>query len=178
MREIGVAADEHFAEAGLQADEQGAIDFAGGVLVRGPVARTIDDAENLAGVGQRHDQRVIAPDAVVGNVHALFALAGGRGQGAVQVDGGAGEEVVRLLGPDASAGDVEGVDQGLDVAVREAPTEVAGRGGVGNASRAQGVEKVFVGAAEFDVLQTGAVAEGVVGEVEDVVGFVVRGGGL
>ena len=78
-----------------------------------------------------------------------------------------------MLGPDASAGDVEGVDQRLDVAVGEAPTEVAGGGRVGDATRAQGIEKVFVGAAEFDVLQTGAVAEGVVGEVEDVVGFVV-----
>jgi hypothetical protein len=55
----------------------------------------------------------------------------------------------------------------------EAAAEVAGGGRVRDAARAQRVEVVVVVPAKFDVLQTGAVAQGVVGEVEDVVGFVV-----
>jgi len=37
------------------------IELLGGALLRGPVARAVNDAEQLAGVGQGNDQRVIAP---------------------------------------------------------------------------------------------------------------------
>ena len=47
-----------------------------------------------------------------------------------------------------------------------------GGGRVGDATGAQGVEEDFVIATEFDVLQTTAVAQGVVGEVEEVIGLV------
>ena len=56
----------------------------------------------------------------------------------------------------------------------EASAEVAGRGGIGNALGAQGIEKDVVVAAQFDVLQAIAVAQGVVGEVEDMIGFGIR----
>ena len=59
--------------------------------------RAVDQDEDLAGVGQGDDQRVVAPGAVVGDVHALLALAGGAHQGAVHVDRGAVEEGARLL---------------------------------------------------------------------------------
>ena len=55
----------------------------------------------------------------------------------------------------------------------EAPAEVAGGRGVGDAVRAQGIEKGVVVAPQFQVLETGAVAERVVGDVEDVVGLVI-----
>ena len=55
----------------------------------------------------------------------------------------------------------------------EAAAEVAGGGGVGDAVGAEGVEEGLVVAAQFDVLEAGAVAQGVVGDVEDVVGLVV-----
>ena len=55
----------------------------------------------------------------------------------------------------------------------EAAAEVAGGSRVGDAAGAEGVEEVLVVAAEFHVLQAGAVTEGVVGDVEDVVGLVV-----
>ena len=48
------------------------IEAVGGAFVRGPVARTIDDAQDFAGVGQGDDQRMITPDAVVGDVHACL----------------------------------------------------------------------------------------------------------
>ena len=94
-------------------------------------------------------------------------------QRAVQVDAGLGEERGGLPGPDLAADVVEDVEQRVDVLGLEAAAEVAGRGRVGNAAGAEGVEEDFVVAAQFDVLQAGAVAQGVVGEVEHVIGLVV-----
>lgn len=56
----------------------------------------------------------------------------------------------------------------------EPPAEVAGGGGVGDAARPEGIEEGSVVAAEFDVREAGAVAECVVGDVQDVVGLVIR----
>ena len=145
----------------------------GGPLVRGAVARPVDDAEHLAGVGQRDDQRVITPGAVVGDIDALLAAGAGGDEGAVDVEDGLVEEVGRLLLPDLESGLIEDVLEGLDVVGREASAEVAGGGGVGDAVGAEGVEEDEVVAPQFDVVEAGAVAEGVVGEVEDVVGLVI-----
>ena len=107
------------------------------------------------------------------DVHALLALAGGLDQKAVHVEDGAVEEGVGLLGPDAPTHLVHGVLQPADRRLVEAAAEVAGGGRVREAAGAQGVEEDLVVAAEFEVLQTGAVAQGVVGEGQDVVGLVV-----
>jgi hypothetical protein len=108
----------------------------------------------------------------------LLARAGSPGQSAVEVDGGAVEEVVGLFGPDALTRDIDGVDQRLDIGALEAATEVAGRGRIGNAAGAQRIEEVRAVAAQLDVLQTGAIAQGVVGEVEHMIGFVIGQGQL
>ncbi len=64
--------------------------------------------------------------------------------------------------------------QGMDVAgIAEASTKVAGGGGVGDTASAERVEEGLVVAAQLDVLQTGTFAQGVVGNVEDVIGLVV-----
>jgi hypothetical protein len=63
------------------------------------------------------------------------------------------------------------------VGLGEAAAEVAGGGRVGDAAGAQGVEEDLVVAPQLDVLQAGPLAERVVGEVEDVVGFVEGGTG-
>jgi hypothetical protein len=68
---------------------------------------------------------------------------------------------------------VDEVQQGVDADAVEATTEVAGRGGIGNTPRSEGVEEVLVLASQFQVLQTGAVAQGVVGDREDMVGLVI-----
>ena len=83
------------------------------------------------------------------------------------------EEGVGLLGPDAQTRLMHGVLQPADRRLVEAAAEVAGGGRVRNAAGAQGVEEDLVVAAEFQVLQTRAVAQGVVGEGQDVVGLVV-----
>jgi hypothetical protein len=109
----------------------------------------------------------------VGDVHALLALAGGPHQEAIHVEDGLVEEVLGLLGPDAAADAVDAVLQLADGGLGEAAAEVARGGRVGETLRAQGVEEDLVLAAEFEVLQAGAVTQGVVGEGEDVVGLVV-----
>ena len=162
------------AEAGVAAEQDRQVDLLGGALVRGPVAGPVDDAEHLAGVGQRDDQRVITPGAVVGDIDALLAAGAGGDEGAVGVDDGLVEEVGRLLFPDLDPGLIEDVLEGLDVVGGEASAEVAGGGGVGDSVGAEGVEEDDVVASQFDVVEAGAVAQGVVGEVEDVVTLVIR----
>ena len=65
------------------------------------------------------------------------------------------------------------VEQIADIGGRETSAEIAGGGRIGNSLGAESVEKDLVVAAEFDVLQAGAVAQGVVSEIENVIGFVI-----
>src|SRR5262249_61893981 len=44
LGEVGVAAEQHAAEAAPEADGQGPVYLGGGALVRGPVARTVHQA--------------------------------------------------------------------------------------------------------------------------------------
>src|ERR1700692_3704833 len=117
---------------------------------------------------------MIAPGAVVGDVHAVFALAGSGDQGAIHIDPGTVEESIGLIGPHTYTRLINEIDQGEEVAAREAAAEVARSGGVGDTASAQGVEEVHIVAAEFQVLQAGAAADGVVGDSENVIGFVIR----
>ena len=64
-------------------------------LVRRPIAEAVDDADHLAGVGQREDQRLIAPGVVVGDVDPLLAAGPGRDERAVGVEDGLVEELGR-----------------------------------------------------------------------------------
>src|SRR5207249_1242170 len=137
------------------------------------VAGAVDQAQDLAGLGQGEDQGMVAPGAVVGDVHALLALAGGFDQAAIHVEGGLGEKGRGLLGPNLATDVVEDVTQGRQVGGREAAAEIASGGGIGQAAGAQGIEEDLVLAAQVHVLQTGAFAQGVVGKVEDVIGLVV-----
>ena len=84
------------------------------------------------------------------------------------------KNVVRLPGPGLDADVVEDVQERVHILGLEAPAEIAGGGRIGDAAGAQGIEEDLVVAAQFDVLQAGAVAQGVVGEVEDVIRLVVR----
>jgi hypothetical protein len=131
-------------------------------------------APSCAGVGQRDDQRVITPGAVIGDIDALFAAGPGGDERAVDVENGLVEEVGWLLLPDLESDLIEDVLEGLDVVEPEASAEVTGGGGVGDAVGVEGVEEDDVIAAEFDVVEAGAIAEGVVSEVEDVIGFMIR----
>ncbi len=84
------------------------------------------------------------------------------------------EELAGLSSPGLLPHFVEDVEQRADMVLLEAAAEVAGGGRVGNAPRAQGVEIDFVGAPQFQVFQAIAVAQGVVGQVQHVIAFVIR----
>src|SRR6266446_4276418 len=86
LREIGVAAEQDGAEATAQARGDGTVEGVGGAFVAGAIARPIDDAQDFTRVGQADDQRMIAPRAVVRDVHAVLAFAGGCDESAVSVD--------------------------------------------------------------------------------------------
>ena len=79
------------------------VEVEGRLLVAGPIAAAVDHEQRLARVGQREDQGVIAPLALVVDVHALFALASGFDHRAVAVDDRLREELLRLLPPDLRA---------------------------------------------------------------------------
>ena len=100
LGEVGVAPQEDPAEAGPAAEGDGLVEVDVGPLVRGAVAAAVDQVERLGGVGQRDQQGVIAPGAVVGDVDALLALGVGADEGAVGVEDRLVEEGGGLLGPD------------------------------------------------------------------------------
>ena len=173
LREVGITPQEYFAEAGLAAEINGLVQEDVGLLVRGPVAAAIDHVERLGGVGQRDQERMVAPGAVIGDVDALFAFGVGLDERAVDVEDRLVKEVRRLLGPDSQPSLVDGVHQVHDVGVAEAAAEVTGGRGVGDALGAQGIEIDLVVASQFDVFDPLAAGQDVEGDVQDVVGFVV-----
>ena len=173
LGEVGVASEEERAEAGLATQGDGSVEKARGQFVGGAVAAPVGQEQGLGGVGQRDDQGVVTPGAVVGDVHARFALGVGGDEGAVGVDCGLVEERGGLLRPDALPGLVDRVHQVEDVTESEASAEVARGRGVGNPHGAQGVEIDLIITPQFEVLDLCATGKDVEGEVDDVVGFVI-----
>jgi len=174
LAEVGVAPEGDVAEAGLAAQGQGAAEVLRGPLVTGTAGRAVDDEQRFLSVGQGHQQGVVAPDAIVGQVHALLALPGRPHQGAIGLDEGVLQEGVGLLLPDLDPLLVDNALQRVDVGGVEAAQEIPGGGGIGDALGTQDIEIGFVVAEQLQVLQAGAAGQEVVGEVEDVVGLEVR----
>ena len=136
-------------------------------------ARDPGSRQHFAGVGERDDQRMIAPDAVVGDVHAalhspvvstrvpsMSMVADRRSRPAARP-----RPLARTSLKTSSSVWTSSARKRL----QKSPAVV----GSGMRRGAQRVEEDFVLAAQFEILQTGAVAQRVVGEVEDMVGFVV-----
>ncbi len=173
LGEVGVAPQDRSTKPGSHAQPDRLIDLSAGLVMRGTVARAVQQTQHFAGFGQTDDQRVVAPSAIVSDVHARLALAVGSDQRAVHVDGGPVEERPGLLGPDFVSGLVDGGLESVDVRLAESSAEVASGGGIGDAACPESIEEGFIVAAEVDVLKAGAVAQSVVGDVEDVVGLVI-----
>jgi hypothetical protein len=83
------------------------------------------------------------------------------------------KELGWLLGPNPQAGLIEGVHQGHDIGLTEATTEVPRSGGIGDSFGSQSVEIDFVVAPQLDVFDPLTTSEGVEGNVQDVVGFMI-----
>ena len=142
--------------------------------MRGPVARTVQEVQHLPRVGQRHHQRMVTPLLLVVHADAVFALAARLDQRAVRFDDRPLEELVRLLLPDFEPRLVEGFHQRKHIPRAEASAEVGRRRRIGDPLGSEGIEIRLVAPAQFEVLQTGAARQQVVGHVEDMVGFAVR----
>ncbi len=144
-------------------------------LVAHRVARPVHHVEHLARVGQRHDQRVVAPHLLVGHVHArLLAAQRGR-QRPVHVHVGHRPQQIPApappqLGPDR----VDALHQLDHVGLGEAPREVARRRRTRDQFRAQRIHVRRVVAQAVQILQPRAPAQQVVRDVKHVVRLVVR----
>jgi len=92
-------------------------------LVRRPVPAAIDQVQRLAGVGQRDHQRVIAPLALVRDIHPLLALPIGRRQRTVGVDRRLLQEPLGLSPPYPQADLVDRLHQRHNVRYVEPPAE-------------------------------------------------------
>ncbi len=92
LREVGIAPQEDLTESPPEADGHTVIGFGCRSFVGGAVSRAIDQAKNLARVGEGQNQGVVSPGAVVGNIHPLLATSGGRDECSIHVDDRAVEE--------------------------------------------------------------------------------------
>src|SRR5208337_3139441 len=83
LSEFGIAPQEDLLEASPATEANRLVEVEFGLLLRGPVAAAVDQVKRLSGVGQRDQQRMITPGAVVGDVDALLALGVGLDEGAI-----------------------------------------------------------------------------------------------
>ena len=151
------------------------VDPGRGVGVAGRVARPVDQVEHFPGVGQRDQQRGVAPDSFVGNVHALLQLARGGHDRAVGVEiDHLADQVRAATTPQRGPYRVDRVHQRHDVGLGEAAQEVPRRGGVRQQLRPEPVHQRHVVTQPVHVLQTGTAGEHAVGEGEHVIGLVIR----
>ena len=107
-------------------------------------------------------------------LHALLALSGARCQRPVRVDRRLVEERIWLLLPNSQPRLVDGLHHDLDIDFLESPGEVPGGRRIRDPLRTKRVEEDLVVSPQLDVLQSRAAAGDVVGDVEDMVGLVVR----
>ena len=108
------------------------------------------------------------------NVHPFLVFSVGGYQGAVCVQNGFLEEGLGLLFPHTHPNSIVDILKLIDVALAETSTEIAGKWSGRDASAAEGIAVDVVKWRNLDVLQTGAVAQGIVSDVEHMIGFVIR----
>ena len=171
--EVGVAANSNRAEPRSATHRKARIDLGRGAFMRGAVARAVDQPQDFSRIGQGDGQRVISPLAFVGDVHSLFALTVRLHDRSVGVDDRLLEKRLRLAGPGVAPRLVDRLLQVIEILRTKTTAEVPGRGRIGNAPSAQGIEIGFILAPQLQVLQAATIAQRVVGDVQHVIGFVI-----
>ena len=117
---------------------------------------------------------MVAPHAVVRDVHPFLALPRGFDQRPVRVDHGLVEKRGGLGAPHALPRLVDGRLHGLNRRLVKPPAEIAGGRRVGDPLRPQGIEIHLVLPPLLDILQARAPAQHVVRQAEHVIRFVIR----
>ena len=138
------------------------------------IADAIEQEQGLRRIGQRDQERMVTPPAVVADVDSLLALGIGLNDGAVGVQDRLIAKRVGLLSPDSQPRFIDGVHQGEDIGLRrEAAAEVAGGRRVGDSFGPQRIEVDLIVASQFEVFDALAACEEIQCDVEHMVGFVV-----
>ena len=174
LAEVRVTTEQDLAEPRPPAQRDGLIEPPGRTLRGRPVATTIHQEQRLLRVRERDYKRVVAPHALVRDVHAVLALSARRSQRSVSVEHRFVEELRGLLSPDRKANLIDRAHQVLDGRLREPPAEVPRGRRIGDPLRPKSVEIHLVVAAQLNVLQTRPSTQRVVGDVQHVVRLVVR----
>ena len=156
QREIRVPAQAHLAKTGLSDQLDTPIHPFGGSLMRGTVARAVDGIEHFSRIGQRHDQRRIAPLPVVADIHPFLAFAAGGGNRPIHVDLRPLEEPGRLLGPDLAAALIDGFHQIHHVGRVKAVDKISGGAGGGDLLRSHRLQVNSHSDAAFRYLDSGS----------------------
>ncbi len=73
---------------------------------------------------------MIAPLAIIGDIHTLFILTSGRCDGAIDIDDGLTAKRCGLLAPDPTANPVFNFQKFVDILLLETPEKVTGSGRV------------------------------------------------
>ena len=110
----------------------------------GTVAGAVHHEQRFLGVGQGHQQGMIAPFAVVRHIDALLALSRGFYNRAIRFDEGLFKKGVRLLLPDGDPLGIDDIHQRVNTFRLEASQKITSGGGIGNPLRSQNIEVGFV----------------------------------
>ena len=117
---------------------------------------------------------MVTPLPLVVDIHTRFALTGGLGYQTVTFNDRFFEKRCRLPAPDLHPHVVDRAHQDFNVGGFEPPTEVTRRGRVGDPLSPESVQVDLVVTPQFEVFQTPAPGQNVVGDVEHMVRLVVR----
>ena len=173
IRKVRVSPNRDAARIG--ADQvDGLVNPFNAVLVTRCIAGPVDQIENFLGIGQTHDERRIAPDALIGNVHALFAFSERSGNRTINVNEGFFEEVFGLLLPHTLAGGIDRLLKMPNIQRCEAASKVSSGCWIGQALRTEGIEKVLILAAKFKILKSNSTGDNVVRHAQDVITLMIR----
>ena len=153
LAEVRVAEQVNAAKARRAAQGDRLVQTDGHALVRRPIAGAIRHPQDFARIAERDGREVIAALAVVGEVRAFLAFARRGNQNAIHIQARFLERLRRLPRPDIASLGVERLVRRFDMARREPPAEVAGRGGIGDPIGAQRVEVSFVLAPQLQVFR-------------------------
>ncbi len=116
----------------------------------------VHQEQGFASVGERDEQRMVAPQTLVMVVHARLALSRRWGWRPIRLDHRLLEERLVLHRPDTETNFVDGLHQVVHVQSREAPTEVAGRRRVRDSGRSQDIQVLQIVSQPLKILETRA----------------------
>lgn len=111
------------------------------------------DVQDLLGVGQRNNQRMVSPLLLVVHTDPFLALAGCFDHSSIGFDDCTFEEFRRLMCPDLESRFVDCLHEHEDLHLVESSTEITCRCWVRDALCSKSVEEGFVGTTDLKMIQ-------------------------